>query len=54
MASVTLLPLRTTLRLCELDELLGFWDALIGNIYFVCPRPDVPGYADKLKDRVVL
>jgi hypothetical protein len=42
------------LRHYKPDELFGLWDVLIGNINSVCPRPDVPGYADKLKDRVVL
>ena len=49
-------PLGAKLRHYKLDELLGLWDVLIGNMSFVGPRPDVPGYADKLTgtDRDVL
>ena len=49
-------PLGAKLRHYKLDELPGLWDVMIGNMSFVGPRPDVPGYADKLEgdDRDVL
>lgn len=49
-------PLGAKLRHYKIDELPELWDVLIGNMSFVGPRPDVPGYADQLQgdDRKVL
>ena len=49
-------PLGATLRHYKIDELPGLWDVMIGNMSFVGPRPDVPGYADRIEgdNRIVL
>jgi lipopolysaccharide/colanic/teichoic acid biosynthesis glycosyltransferase len=49
-------PFGAKLRHYKIDELPELWDVLIGKMSFVGPRPDVPGYADKLQgdDRKIL
>jgi lipopolysaccharide/colanic/teichoic acid biosynthesis glycosyltransferase len=48
-ATAKISRLGTFLRKSKIDEWPQLWNILIGNMSFVGPRPDIPGYYDLLE-----